>query len=64
MNLETTSPYFGNLFIYFYLHFSIDKVKQLSNAECLAMILQNKMSKEKYQNIRNKSLECNADIYR
>ena len=44
--------------------FSTDKVIQLSYAECLAMIIQEKMPKESYQRIRNKSLLCNANIYR
>ena len=40
-----------------------DNIVKLSKAETLATIIQNRLSKRKFQRIRNRSIKSNANIY-
>lgn len=47
---------------YFFQYLTVsDKVIMLTKAECLAHILQNKLTKRAYQRERNKNIRCNAN---
>ena len=65
MHMYLNPPIKKFAYIHHILHyiFFIDKVHKLTKAECLAMIVQDNMTKKTYQRTRNRSLKCNADMY-